>query len=183
MSTTNDQHSRNSRWFQNENPVYRTFPLGTSSAVTHLLLSRGRIICASDDHIIRVYALATAEPLYSLEGHEGGVWSLAITKDTLVSGSTDRTVRVWDLKTRLCTHVFGGHTGTVRCLSILKPEWVDGENGVRERWPKRPLIVTGSRDTTVRVWNLPRPGEDEYQWRESDADEDDTAEVGVSCYW
>ena len=113
----------------------------------------------------------------SLDGHQGGVWGLAATKDSLVSGSTDRTVRIWDLTTGKCTHVFGGHKGTVRCLAIVKPEWlnVKSEDGVvrREKWPRRPLIITGSRDHSVRVWLLPRPGEGEYRWH-ADDDNDPT---------
>ena len=122
----------------------------------------------------------------SLDGHEGGVWALSATKDVLVSGSTDRTVRIWDLNTGRCTHVFGGHTSTVRCLAIVKPEWVEtaGEDGVvrREKWPKRPMIVTGSRDHTLRVWLLPRSDEDEYRCFGNGEDEVDPAEVWMYFY-
>ena len=119
----------------------------------------------------------------SLDGHEGGIWALSATKNVLVSGSTDRTVRIWDLNTGRCTHVFGGHTSTVRCLAIVKPEWIEttGDDGVirREKWPKRPMIVTGSRDHTLRVWLLPRPDEGEYRNGE---DEVDPTEVWMYFY-
>jgi hypothetical protein len=56
---------------------------------------------------------------------------------------------------------------------------IDGEDGVirREKWPKRPVIVTGSRDHTLRVWLLPRPDEDEYRCFGNGEDEVDPAEV------
>lgn len=137
-----------------DGPTHITFPAHGVSVVTCLLLRPGRIISASDDHTILVHSVTTGELLNTLHGHEGGVWSLAVFGDTLVSGSTDHTVRVWDLTTGRCTHVFGGHASTVRCLSIVEPNSVEvGE--ARQRWPEQPLIVTGSRDHTLRVWTLP----------------------------
>ena len=177
------RHLTRTSWLNNPNPKRLHFLAHGSHVVTCLLFSRGRIISASDDNSIHVYSPVTGQLIRSLEGHQGGVWALAATKDTLVSGSTDRTVRIWDLKTGNCTHVFGGHTSTVRCLAIVKPEIVEvtGEDGItrRERWPKRPLIVTGSRDHTLRVWTLPKPGEEEYRYYGADDNDGDPSEV---CY-
>lgn len=177
------RHLTRTRWISNQDPKHLTFPAHGHSVVTCLIFSRGRIISASDDHSIHVYSPVTGELLKSLDGHEGGVWALAATKNMLVSGSTDRTVRIWDLTTGRCTHVFGGHTSTVRCLAIVKPEWIDVENegGVitREKWPKRPLIVTGSRDHSLRVWTLPKSGDAEYKCYGADDAEVDPSEV---CY-
>ncbi|KAI0077105.1 WD40 repeat-like protein [Panus rudis PR-1116 ss-1] len=177
------RHLTRTRWVTNENPKHISFPAHGRAVVTCLIFSHGRIISASDDHSIHVYSPTTGELLQSLDGHEGGVWALAATKNTLVSGSTDRTVRIWDLSTGRCTHVFGGHTSTVRCLAIVKPEWIDVENedGVvtREKWPKRPLIVTGSRDHSLRVWTLPRAGDDEYRCYGADDTEVDPSEEEV----
>jgi F-box and WD-40 domain protein CDC4 len=172
------RHLTRTRWINNTNPRHLTFPAHGTSVVTCLLFSHGRIISASDDHSIHVYSPTTGELLKALDGHEGGVWALAATKNTLVSGSTDRTVRIWDLTTGRCTHVFGGHTSTVRCLAVVKPEWVEMDDGTLEKWPKRPLIVTGSRDHTLRVWTLPQPGDTEYRCYGADDAEVDPAEVG-----
>ncbi|KAL4244811.1 putative E3 ubiquitin ligase complex SCF subunit sconB [Abortiporus biennis] len=176
------RHLTRTRWVTNQEPKHIQFPAHGRSVVTCLIFSRGRIISASDDHSIHVYS-TSGKLLLSLDGHEGGVWALAATKNTLVSGSTDRTVRIWDLETGRCTHVFGGHTSTVRCLAIVKPEWIDVENegGIitREKWPKRPLIVTGSRDHSLRVWTLPKPGDDEYRCYGADDTEVDPSEEEV----
>ncbi|KAH9917452.1 WD40-repeat-containing domain protein [Fomitopsis serialis] len=170
------RHLTRTRWVQNQNPKRITFPAHGRSVVTCLIFSHGRIISASDDHSIHVYSPATGELLRSLDGHEGGVWALAATKNTLVSGSTDRTVRIWNLET-------GAVRITVRCLAIVKPEMIDVENegGVitREKWPKRPLIVTGSRDHSLRVWTLPKPGDDEYRCYGADDNEVDPSEEDV----
>ena len=107
-------------------------------------------VLRSDDHSIHIYDTNTGRLRKKLLGHEGGVWALQYYNDSLVSGSTDRTVRVWDMDTGLCTHLFEGHTSTVRCLMIVPPS---EENPF-------PLIVTGSRDATLRVWRCPNPKTD-----------------------
>lgn len=160
-----------SQWVHNEQPKHLSFNVHShDSIVTCLLFSRDRIISASDDHSIHVYSAVTGQRLMSLDGHEGGVWAIAVTRssdsDFLVSGSTDRTVRIWDLTTGHCKYVFGGHTGTVRCLAIINPEWeVQGEGDVstREKCPKESMIVTGSRDHSLRIWVLPKPDDPKYK--------------------
>ncbi|KAJ3199437.1 SCF ubiquitin ligase complex subunit cdc4, partial [Dinochytrium kinnereticum] len=107
----------------------------------------------SDDTTIHIYDVTTGRILRKLEGHEGGVWALQYWNTTLISGSTDRTVRVWNMNTGVCTHVFEGHTSTVRCLLIVLPV-ASREDGGRMSLPW-PVVVTGSRDATLRVWRVP----------------------------
>lgn len=175
------RHLTRTRWVKNPEPRRVSFPAHGNAVVTCLLFSHGRIISASDDHSIQVFDPNTGALMNTLSGHSGGVWALAAARNTLVSGSTDRTVRIWDLTTGRCKHVFGGHSSTVRCLSIVKPEWIDVSlpdgRVVSEKWPKRPLIVTGSRDHTLRVWNLPREDEKEYRCFGADETEGDPADV------
>ncbi|KAJ3319967.1 SCF ubiquitin ligase complex subunit cdc4 [Boothiomyces sp. JEL0866] len=136
-----------------------SFPGHGRHVVTSLQFDGDNIISGSDDHTIHIYDTKTGLLVKKLEGHAGGVWALQYWKSTLVSGSTDRTVRVWDMDTEECTHVFDGHTSTVRCLLIITPQM--NSEGVLE--PSEPLIVTGSRDATLRVWRLPNP-KDDKKW-------------------
>ncbi|RHZ82271.1 hypothetical protein Glove_110g79 [Diversispora epigaea] len=133
-----------------------SFPGHVNNVVTCLQFDSEKIISGSDDQCINVYETSTGRLINRLEGHDGGVWALQYVDKTLVSGSTDRTVRVWDLERGICTHVFPGHTSTVRCLQIIMPKNINpnpNEPPVIE--PPIPLIVTGSRDSTLKVWNLP----------------------------
>jgi F-box and WD-40 domain protein CDC4 len=151
-------------WF-NQRPVHNSFPGQGTTVVTCLQFDREKIVSASDDQSINVYSTSTGRLRKKLEGHEGGVWALQYRGDTLVTGSTDRSVRVWDLRTLQHTHTFTGHTSTVRCLQIVEPV-LDEKTG--KYYPSYPVIVTGSRDHSLRVWKLPMRGEPAvHKWASS----------------
>jgi F-box and WD-40 domain protein CDC4 len=141
-------------------PRHIAFRAHQRHVVTCLQFDTDKILTGSDDTNINVYDTKTGALRSRLEGHEGGVWALQYEGNTLVSGSTDRSVRVWDIEKGRCTQVFQGHTSTVRCLVILKPtkigETLDGKPIIM---PKEEMIITGSRDSTLRVWKLPKPGD------------------------
>ncbi|CEQ40005.1 SPOSA6832_01593 [Sporobolomyces salmonicolor] len=144
-------------------PKRTTFTSSTANTnvVTCLQFDKEKIVSASDDHSIHVFDTQTGQERAELQGHEGGVWALQYIGNVLVSGSTDRTVRIWDLDTARCTHEFIGHTSTVRCLQIVEPLNVNPDPKGAPIWePPFPLIVTGSRDWSLRVWKLPAPGKD-----------------------
>ena len=131
--------------------------------MTCLQFDKDKIVSASDDHSINVFDTRTGATKARLDGHEGGVWALQYIGNILVSGSTDRTVRVWDLEKGVCTHIFVGHTSTVRCLQIVEPENIQTDPRGEPIWePPYPLIVTGSRDWSLRVWKLPSPDRDNH---------------------
>ena len=148
-------------WMNEESqPQHLAFRAHHRHVVTCLLFDSDKILTGSDDTKINVYDTKTGVLRNRLEGHEGGVWALQYDGDTLVSGSTDRSVRVWDIRSGRCLQVFQGHTSTVRCLVVLKPVQIDTEaDGTPVMMPKEPLIITGSRDSTLRVWKLPQLGD------------------------
>ncbi|KAK9763751.1 SCF ubiquitin ligase complex subunit cdc4, variant 2 [Basidiobolus ranarum] len=138
-----------------------SFPGHGHSVVTCLQFDSDKIISGSEDQCINVYDIKTGQLRKRLEGHDGGVWALQYVGNTLVSGSTDRTVRVWDIEKGICTHIFYGHTSTVRCLQIIMPSNVNpNPNGPPVMEPPFPIVVTGSRDSTLRIWRLPSPVHD-----------------------
>ena len=144
-------------------PGHVAFAAHPRHVITCLQFDDDKIITGSDDTLIHVYDTKTGKLRTKLEGHEGGVWALQYEGNTLVSGSTDRTVRVWDIARGICTQTFYGHTSTVRCLQIVMPaDTGKVQDGKPVMMPPKPLIITGSRDSQLRVWRLPEAGARRY---------------------
>lgn len=147
----------------NIKPRHISFRGHDRNVVTCLQFDADKIITGSDDSSINVYDTATGRLRRRLQGHEGGVWALQYLGNTLVSGSTDRTVRVWDIAKGECTQIFEGHISTVRCLQILPSTNIEiVQNGLKKQI-NTSLIITGSRDSTLRIWKLPQPGDAHYR--------------------
>ncbi|KAE8266204.1 hypothetical protein A4X09_0g6146 [Tilletia walkeri] len=78
-----------------------------------------------------------------LKGHEDNIYCIRMDSyffagaGRIVSGSKDRTVKVWNRSTSQCVHTLSGHARSVLCLQY------DDE-----------LLVTGSSDHTVLVWDF-----------------------------
>ena len=144
-------------------PSHVAFAAHPRHVITCLQFDEDKIITGSDDTFIHVYDTKTGKLRNKLVGHEGGVWALQYEGNILVSGSTDRSVRVWDIERGICQQVFYGHTSTVRCLQILTPTQTGtGPDGQPIMEPEKPLIITGSRDSQLRVWRLPEVGSKRY---------------------
>ena len=151
-------------WMQEDvAPRHIAFRAHQRHVVTCLQFDSEKILTGSDDANINVYDTQTGALRAKLEGHEGGVWALQYEGNVLVSGSTDRSVRVWDIERGVCTQTFQGHTSTVRCLQILMPTSIGKTpDGRAIMMPKQPLIITGSRDSHLRVWKLPKSGDPSF---------------------
>ena len=56
-----------------------------------------RVVSASDDRTLKVWDVATGKCVATLEGHSGGVRSVAMFPDgrRVVSGSTDNALKFW----------------------------------------------------------------------------------------
>ncbi len=110
-------------------------------------------ISGSDDREIRVWDLAAGTAIGEpLTGHTGSVNAVAAAeldgRHVIISGSSDQTVRVWDLATGTATgHAFSvgdRHPLYTRAVNAVLVVELDG----------RPVVITGSSDCTVRVWDL-----------------------------
>jgi WD40 repeat protein len=100
----------------------------------------GQLASGGQDHIVKVWDLATGRTAYSLEGHTGVVASVAFSPDgtRLASGSWDQMVKVWEAGTGRETLTLTGHTALVYSADgrMLASAGVDGAVRV---WDATPL--------------------------------------------
>jgi WD40 repeat protein len=100
-----------------------------------------QLVSGSDDRTVRLWSVRTGGPLAVLEGHNHSVNSVAFSPDgtRVVSGSHDSTLRLWDTQSFKEIAVFRTNSGAVYAVA----------------YSTNSLIVYGSGDGTVCVWNPP----------------------------
>jgi WD40 repeat protein len=95
---------------------------------------------AGEGPVIRVSDVATGVEVMSLPARPAKVFALLfLDNQRLAAGGSDNRIHIWDLESRLAIHELVGHTGTVASLA---------------RDADANTLVSGSYDTTVRVWKL-----------------------------
>ena len=106
--------------------------------------SRGDIAASGGaDGVIRLWNIASGEPLGELRGHEkGDINALAFNADgsILVSASNDKTVGIWNVKSHKLLRKLTGHTDWVGSVIFL---------------PDDKTLVSGSADKSIIVWDWP----------------------------
>lgn len=113
-----------------------------------------------------------------IEGHEDSVYCLDFDSRRIITGSRDRTIKVWCIRTGECLATFEAHYGSVLCLKFEKDfdakrsysrrtfsrgPGINGEEeegganenaNEAEEEESHGMMVSGSSDCTVRVWDL-----------------------------
>ncbi|KAL5381218.1 hypothetical protein DPSP01_007211 [Paraphaeosphaeria sporulosa] len=79
--------------------------------------------------------------LQTLEGHSGGVISVAFSPDStqLASASSDTTVKIWEVSNGACLQTLEGHSGGVISVAF-------SADSTR--------LASASDDTTVKIWEV-----------------------------
>ncbi|KAF9359155.1 hypothetical protein BGX26_013008 [Mortierella sp. AD094] len=150
---------------------------GHTDGVVSLDFDSRILASGSVDSTIKIWNFATGE-CTTLKGHSDLVNKVQIYKNTMIfSASDDTTVKLWDIASRMCLRTFTGHIGRVQCLqtsgdaliSILtsrrqgrltgsqqsggRSPTYDGSSSENESRTRKPIVVTGGLDNTLRVWN------------------------------
>jgi WD40 repeat protein/serine/threonine protein kinase len=102
-----------------------------------------RLATGGEENTVKIWDVKTGEELQTFRGLKGEVYTLAFSPDDdgrwIASAGEDSTVRVWNSHTGKLVRTFRGHLGLV-CSVAFSP---DGRR-----------LVSGSRDNTVKVWDL-----------------------------
>jgi len=142
-----------------------------------------KILASSgDDKTIRFWSVPDGKCVEVFTGHEDKVFAVAFSPDnkTMVSGSYDDTVKLWNYKTKTClttipmgTHILScdfdndgkyfvavGNRNLLNVFSVETLTRVARLSGHTDSCfgvdfsPVEDLMVSGSHDKTVRVWDL-----------------------------
>jgi U3 small nucleolar RNA-associated protein 15 len=106
------------------------------------------MVAGDDTGRIQVFDVNSRAILKTWEEHKQPVWTTKFSPTeltTLMSTSDDRTVKLWDLPSGTSTTTFTGHSDYVRSGSFMP--------GMMSN-----LVISGSYDETVRLWDPRVPG-------------------------
>lgn len=110
------------------------------------------LITGSHDQTIGIWDAQTYEQIGTLVGHSAPILSMALSADgnVLMSGSDDQTIRVWDLSA-------SGRIGNGQTIRILHDHYgaVITLAAHLESADAQGLLVSGSNDKTVQLWDVP----------------------------
>lgn len=115
----------------------------TSVAISQDLELPVLVSCSTDRYII-CWRLSDGHQLGSICGHSGPITSLVLSNikfPVIVSSGDDKIIKIWDLVSGNLIDSLIGHDSEVNALAL-------------SRNPLNPIIVSGSADGKIIVWDL-----------------------------
>ncbi len=105
-----------------------------------------RLIAGGEGYTAQIWDVEKKFVLHTLRGHSGDVYTVAFSPDGrwVASAGEDSTVKVWDSETGRQLRNFRGHIGLVSTMAFLDAR----------------TLITGSRDRTIKFWDLTQLGEE-----------------------
>ncbi|KAJ2319158.1 ubiquitin-binding SDF ubiquitin ligase complex subunit met30 [Coemansia sp. RSA 2704] len=145
-------------WNYRNGTCIRTLRAFDNGGVISLHHQRGTLVVGGENGTIRVYNIAKMTS-FTLTGHTDWVNSVRLYgENTLFSCSDDMLIKRWDLEKRRCERTFAGHTHHVQSLQLSSRAPVAAGNlprpGANSDAAERPYMITGSLDSTMRVWDI-----------------------------
>ena len=109
-------------------------------SVRCLILSSNlkEIISGSEDETIKIWNYLTGELIRTLPNVNSVCSLILLTNERFASGSTNGLIRIWSRNSEQPLSTFNAHINYVLCLASMN----------------RNILVSGSQDTTVKLWNL-----------------------------
>ncbi len=99
-----------------------------------------KLVSAGEGRTVRLFDAKSGQEAYSFTCRAGKLMSMVVCGENLIAtGGSDNVVRVWNWQTQREVDHFVGHTGSVAALAF------DAASQT---------IISGSFDTTVRVWSI-----------------------------
>lgn len=120
------------------------------------------IISSSRDKTIKIWEVTTAFCVKTLTGHREWVRMVRVYHDgsLLASCSVDHSIRIWSLPSGEFKTELRGHENVIECIA-WSPDSANGQilepiaNGGFEIAKRSgPFLVSGSRDKTIRMWDI-----------------------------
>jgi WD40 repeat protein len=127
-------------WNMEDATVLRNIEKAHTQRVRALAFSPDGLHLASagEDRATRVWSVATGQKQSELKAPTAKILAMCyLADDRLATAGSDNAIRIWGLTSGQQLNVLQGHTGSVAALAYR-----DG------------TIVSGSFDTTVRLWQL-----------------------------
>ena len=100
----------------------------------------GEIIASSsNDKTIKLWSLSGQNEIATLEGHQGGVTSIAFSPDgrLIASASNDKTIKIWSVENQQEIATLVGHRNGVETLAFS---------------PNGAVLASGGRDYRIKLW-------------------------------
>lgn len=103
-----------------------------------------KLVSAGENRQLSVWDATTGQLVKKVHCQTGKLLSMVICGEELIAtGGSDNVIRVWNWQSETEADALVGHTGSVAALAF--------DAGSR-------TIISGSFDTTIRVWRLDQPG-------------------------
>jgi len=106
-------------------------------------IENNHLLSGSRDTTLRLYDLRNAKTIKIFEGHTDWIKSCRLDGDFVISGSCDSTAKVWSILDNDNSKVqsLEGHTSAIKCVYSMESK-------------ANKVIVSGSQDTTLKVWDF-----------------------------